>query len=262
MYSLQFEQTPALSQGELTLAADANGETEILFARPSPPPPPVLSVGGTQSTMQSMARRRLSTPGWASSIPAARRWWAPQWMIARGFSTGDQLNFTNQNGITGSYNASTGALTLTGTASVATYQAALEFDHLQFACERCDEFVQGLDAHDRLASDRRSDGVQHRRQHRRSYISSRPVGRRKYRPLHHRRIDDYDRYQPRRRRYQQRYTHRRKVDVSGGFTAGDSLNFTNQNGISGNYDSSTGELTLTGNASLADYQTALDCDHL
>jgi hypothetical protein len=39
--------------------------------------------------------------------------------------TEDALNFTNQNGTTGSYNASTGVLTLTGTSSVANYQAAL-----------------------------------------------------------------------------------------------------------------------------------------
>ena len=37
----------------------------------------------------------------------------------------DVLGFTNQNGITGSYNAATGVLTLTGIASVANYQTAL-----------------------------------------------------------------------------------------------------------------------------------------
>ncbi len=42
------------------------------------------------------------------------------------FVTGqDVLNFTNQNGITGSYNTSTGVLTLSGTATQAAYQAAL-----------------------------------------------------------------------------------------------------------------------------------------
>ncbi|RZK99029.1 MAG: hypothetical protein EOO62_25385, partial [Hymenobacter sp.] len=40
-------------------------------------------------------------------------------------NTEDQLLFTNQNGITGSYNTSTGVLTLSGTASLAAYQAAL-----------------------------------------------------------------------------------------------------------------------------------------
>jgi uncharacterized repeat protein (TIGR03803 family) len=46
--------------------------------------------------------------------------------ISAGFLAGDTLNFANQNGITGSYNASSGVLTLTGSASLANYQAALE----------------------------------------------------------------------------------------------------------------------------------------
>ena len=42
-----------------------------------------------------------------------------------GFFAGDTLNFTNQNGITGSYDGGTGVLTLTGTDTLAHYQAAL-----------------------------------------------------------------------------------------------------------------------------------------
>jgi hypothetical protein len=46
--------------------------------------------------------------------------------ITSGFATGqDVLGFSNQNGITGSYNAATGVLTLTGASSVANYQTAL-----------------------------------------------------------------------------------------------------------------------------------------
>jgi len=45
--------------------------------------------------------------------------------ISSGFLAGDQLNFTDQHGITGSYNAATGVLTLTGTTSVANYETAL-----------------------------------------------------------------------------------------------------------------------------------------
>ena len=45
--------------------------------------------------------------------------------ISAGFQSGDELVFTNQSGITGSYNAGTGVLTLTGTASLADYQTAL-----------------------------------------------------------------------------------------------------------------------------------------
>src|SRR4029077_12483886 len=46
--------------------------------------------------------------------------------IAGGFLAGDTLGFTNQGGITGSYNAATGVLSLSGSATVAQYQAALE----------------------------------------------------------------------------------------------------------------------------------------
>ena len=40
-----------------------------------------------------------------------------------------------------------------------------------------------------------------------------------------------------------------QVKIGGGFLAGDSLNFTNQSGITGSYNASTGVLTLTGAAS-------------
>src|SRR4051794_14461137 len=45
--------------------------------------------------------------------------------IAANFQDGDDLLFTDQNGISGSYDDSTGVLTLSGDASVANYQAAL-----------------------------------------------------------------------------------------------------------------------------------------
>ena len=46
--------------------------------------------------------------------------------ILYGFASAeDTLGFTNENGISGSYNATTGVLTLSGTATVAQYQAAL-----------------------------------------------------------------------------------------------------------------------------------------
>ena len=47
------------------------------------------------------------------------------------------------------------------------------------------------------------------------------------------------------------------VKISGGFIAGDTLNFTTQNGIS-EASYSNGELTLTGNATVEQYQTALE----
>ena len=48
------------------------------------------------------------------------------------------------------------------------------------------------------------------------------------------------------------------VSIGSGFMSSeDSLGFVNQNGITGSYDGTTGVLTLTGSASLANYQTAL-----
>jgi VCBS repeat-containing protein len=46
--------------------------------------------------------------------------------ISSGFEAGDSLALTSPNGLSGSYNAATGILTLTGTAAPATYQAAIE----------------------------------------------------------------------------------------------------------------------------------------
>jgi gliding motility-associated-like protein len=47
------------------------------------------------------------------------------------------------------------------------------------------------------------------------------------------------------------------VIISNNFVNGDNLVFINQNGIVGSYNSTTGELTLTGTATLADYSTAI-----
>ncbi|HYI48794.1 MAG TPA: hypothetical protein VEX35_10060 [Allosphingosinicella sp.] len=48
------------------------------------------------------------------------------------------------------------------------------------------------------------------------------------------------------------------VAITGGFAAGDTLTFTAGGGITGSYDAATGVLSLTGNASFAQYQTVLD----
>jgi hypothetical protein len=49
-----------------------------------------------------------------------------------------------------------------------------------------------------------------------------------------------------------------KVAISAGLLGGDELPFTAQSGIAGSYNATTGVLTLTGTASLAAYQAALD----
>jgi hypothetical protein len=48
------------------------------------------------------------------------------------------------------------------------------------------------------------------------------------------------------------------VSIGSGFLAGDTLGFSNQNGIAGSYDAGTGVLTLSGTSSLTNYQSALE----
>src|SRR5439155_994719 len=48
-----------------------------------------------------------------------------------------------------------------------------------------------------------------------------------------------------------------RVTLSSGYAGGDELLFTDQNGITGSFDSDNGILNLSGTASVADYQTAL-----
>ena len=47
------------------------------------------------------------------------------------------------------------------------------------------------------------------------------------------------------------------VSISSNFSVDDVLNFTDQSGITGSYDSVNGTLTLTGSATLVEYQAAL-----
>ena len=62
----------------------------------------------------------------ASSTSTRRAFQARRRQITSNLNSGeDELDFTDQNGITGTYDSGTGVLTLTGTSSVANYQAAL-----------------------------------------------------------------------------------------------------------------------------------------
>lgn len=87
--------------------------------------PPVITAGAEVSYTERASAVTLdggltiSSPGEANLVAATVS-------IASGFVPGDTLSFTNQNGITGSYNATTGVLTLSGNAGLADYQTALE----------------------------------------------------------------------------------------------------------------------------------------
>ncbi|MEA2737570.1 MAG: hypothetical protein QOH05_877, partial [Acetobacteraceae bacterium] len=85
---------------------------------------PVITAGGTVSFTGGGSATTLDpsltvSDAYSSTISSAT-------ISVGSFVSGDLMNFTTQNGITGSYASETGTLTLSGTASVANYQSALE----------------------------------------------------------------------------------------------------------------------------------------
>jgi hypothetical protein len=201
--------------------------------------------------------------------------------IADNFQNGDNLLFTDQNGIISSYDADAGVLTLTGTASVANYQAALrsvkyrnlasgnatptkdiEFtandagaDSAPATKQVCITGGEGGD-NDPPTGENSEGGL--------SYVENDgpvPVdggfvvgdpdspqlsgAQIKFVPLVSQPVDENgDPVGP-------------PVVTDTFAPAEDQLGFTDQNGITGDYDETTGVLTLTGAASLADYETAM-----
>ncbi|WP_338831730.1 VCBS domain-containing protein [Bradyrhizobium sp. 27S5] len=88
--------------------------------------PVVNANGGSLSYTENQAATAIDTALLVSDVDSTNLTGATI-SITTNFTAGqDVLGFTSQNGITGSYNASTGVLTLSGAATVAQYQAALE----------------------------------------------------------------------------------------------------------------------------------------
>ncbi|WP_223462618.1 beta strand repeat-containing protein, partial [Pseudomonas sp. A-R-26] len=86
---------------------------------------PVMTAGGSLSYTENQAATTINSALTITDVDSSNLTGATV-SITSNFATGqDVLAFTNQNGITGSYNAGTGVLTLTGAATVAQYQTAL-----------------------------------------------------------------------------------------------------------------------------------------
>ena len=183
--------------------------------------------------------------------------------ISSGLFAGDTLSFTNQNGITGSYNNTTGVLTLTGSASVANYQAALESITFSSTSDNPTNFgsnpsrtvtwtvndgaLNSTAATSTVAVTAVNDApvvtagatVGYTEQGTAAVLDAVLT------------VSDVD-----------NQTLASATVSIGGFFAGDTLNFTNQNGITGSYDSGTGVLTLTGSDTLAALPDGAALDHL
>ena len=92
--------------------------------------------------------------------------------ITAGLAAGDVLGFVNQNGITGSYDATAGVLTLIGVASLANYQAALRSVTYANASDNPSDAA----AHDQLQGRRRRRTGEPRRCHRDVHDGQRRAG--------------------------------------------------------------------------------------
>ncbi|MEX0781289.1 MAG: Ig-like domain-containing protein [Dehalococcoidia bacterium] len=169
----------------------------------------------------------------------------------------DVLAFTNQLGITGSYNGATCTLTLSGTASVADYQTALRsitYENVSdspspvtrtvtFQVTDSDAAPSNLASRDVTVAAANDAPVITTTAGALAYTEGDPAtvidsG------LTVTDADDAN-------------LEGATVRISAGFQSGDELLFTDQNGITGSYSSGTGVLTLTGTSSVANYQTAL-----
>ena len=96
--------------------------------------PPVLGgAGNTVAYTEQAAAILVDSALTVSDVDSPNLTSATVSISAADFQAGDTLHFTDQNGITGSYDANTGVLTLTGAASPADYETALRsvtFDNL------------------------------------------------------------------------------------------------------------------------------------
>ncbi|MET4116006.1 VCBS repeat-containing protein, partial [Bradyrhizobium sp. JR1.5] len=108
---------------------DAQGatvaQTETITITGTNDAPVITANGGSLSYTENQAATAIDALLTVSDVDSTNLTGATV-SITTNFPSGqDVLSFTNQNGITGSYNAATGVLTLTGSATVANYQAAL-----------------------------------------------------------------------------------------------------------------------------------------
>ncbi|MBK7238557.1 MAG: tandem-95 repeat protein, partial [Sterolibacteriaceae bacterium] len=178
--------------------------------------------------------------------------------ISTNYAAGqDLLAFVNQNGISGSWNAGGGVLTLTGNASVANYQTALRSityvntsEALSTATRTVSFVVNDSAANSNTAA--RSISM--------AALNDAPVLSASGGTLAYTENDAATAIDPALTvgDVDNANLTSATVSISANYAAGqDLLSFVNQNGISGSWNAGTGVLTLTGSATVANYETAL-----
>ena len=169
----------------------------------------------------------------------------------------DVLGFTNQNGITGSFNATTGVLTLSGSATVANYQTALRSVTYANASTNPSTATRTVSV---VVNDGTANSNTATRTITVAATNNPPVVTMTVPALAFTEgnsatvvdagltVTDAD----------STNLAGATLSIAANFVSGeDVLGFTTQNGITGSFNATTGVLTLTGSATVAQYQTAL-----
>ena len=177
--------------------------------------------------------------------------------ISSNLAADDVLNFANQNGITGSYNAANGILTLSGSASLSDYQAALRSITYVNASDNPSDLTRTVSI---LINDGNDNSNMVSRDINFAAVNDAPTlaniegvpasyteGGLPVSITSNLTLDDLD----------DSNIESARVAIENNLAPGDVLNFTDQNGITGIYNANIGFLSLTGSASLSDYQDAL-----
>ncbi len=255
LYSYSFAVNTNKSVASITLPNDKNVEVLAISAVNVTAAPPLAHASGDAPSTFTFGGAAVpvdSALTISSSDTVLTR--ATVTISAGTLQSGDMLNFNNQNGIAGSYNAASGELTLTGSASVADYEQAL--DSVTFSSTSTNVTPRSLTivaADNSQASNPVSETVDVAPVVIPSgTISTFSISGATSVPVDSTlTINSYNATNP-----SSPTLSGASVTISAGsLQTGDTLNFTNQNNILGSY--SGGVLTLSGSASLADYQAAL-----
>jgi hypothetical protein len=168
----------------------------------------------------------------------------------------DEMGFTSQNGITGNWNSATGVLTLTGSASIAHYEAALEAVTYENLSADPVELTRTISF---TVNDGDNNSNTQSRDLAVSAVNSKPIlsnletSDLVYKNVAIQLTQTLDVSDPDDTQLDSAF-----VEITNNYKAAeDSLKFTDIYGITGTYNKTTGRLKLVGTTSLSDYQTAL-----
>jgi hypothetical protein len=217
---------------------------------------PVVTAGHTLNYTENQAATAFDTAITVTDADNANLASATVQITGAYVNGEDVLGFTNQNGITGSFNAATGTLTLTGSSSVANYQTALASvtyvntsDNPSGAPRTVtitanDGLVDSTPVTDTINVTPVNDAPVVTAGHTLNYTENQAATA--FDPAIT--VSDVD----------SANLASATVQITGNYVSGqDVLGFTDQNGISGSFNAGTGTLSLTGSSSVANYQTAL-----